>query len=81
MKLKKMSVKAPGAEGDAPMAGGPAIADRFRLDPVEKGSQKSSGTTDKKQAMAALIVGCIALVISIVLAVTIFKHWDYLMKA
>ena len=71
-----MTVKAPGPEG----AGGAAIADRFKLDPVDTAANRA-GTVSKKSAMTALIFGLIALGITVALTLTIYKHWEYLMPA
>lgn len=71
-----MTVKPSGAEG----AGGAAIADRFKLDPVDANANRN-GTVSKKSAMTALIFGLIALAITITLTVTIYKHWEFLMPA
>ena len=71
-----MTVKAPGPEG----AGGAAIADRFKLDPVDPAASRA-GTVSKKSAMTALIFGLIALGITVALTLTIYKHWEYLMPA
>ena len=77
MKIKKpMTVKAQGAEG----AGGAAIADRFKLDPVDT-TAGSDATISKQSAMTALIFGLIALGITVALTLTIYKHWEYLMPA
>ena len=77
MKIKKpMTVKASGAEG----AGGAAIADRFKLEPVDNAASRA-GTVGKKSAMVALIFGLIALGITVALTLTIYKHWEYLMPA
>ena len=77
MKIKKpMTVKASGAEG----AGGAAIADRFKLEPVDSAASRA-GTVGKKSAMVALIFGLIALGITVALTLTIYKHWEYLMPA
>ena len=75
MKIKKpMTVKAQGAEG----AGGAAIADRFKLDPVDNSASRA-GTVSKKSATTALIFGLIALAVTIALTVTIYQHWNFLM--
>ena len=80
MKIKKpMTVKAPAGESST---GGAAIADRFKLDPVDNASsKKKAGTTGKKAAMVALIFGFIGLALAIALTLTIYKHWEYLMPA
>lgn len=79
MKIKKpKTIKAPmSAEG----AGGAAIADRFKLDPVASSDVSRTGTVSKKSAATALIFGLIALAVTITLTVTIYKHWEYLMPA
>ena len=69
-----MTVKAQGAEG----AGGAAIADRFKLDPVDPAASRA-GTVSKKSATTALIFGLIALAVTIALTVTIYQHWNFLM--
>ena len=75
MKIKKpKTVKAPGGEG----AGGAAIADRFKLEPVDTTAPKN-GYIGKKAAMTALVFGLIAFVITVTLTVTIYKHWEFLM--
>jgi len=75
MKIKKpMTVKAPGAE----TTGGAAIADRFKLDPVDNAANRA-GTVSKKSATTALIFGLIALAVTIALTATIYLHWDFLM--
>lgn len=77
MKIKKpKTIKAPSGEG----AGGAAIADRFKLEPVDSSAPRA-GYVGRKSAMTALIFGLIALVVTIVLTVTIYKHWEYLMPA
>ena len=79
MKIKKpMTVKAPASEG-APAGG--AIADRFKLEPIDNGAKSSGGTVGKKSAMAALVFGLVALAIAVTLTITIYKHWEYLMPA
>ena len=78
MKIKKpMTVKAPATEGAST---GGAIADRFKLEPIDNGA-KASGTVGKKSAMAALVFGLIALALTVTLTITIYKHWEYLMPA
>ena len=79
MKIKKpKTIKAPtGAEG----SGGAAIADRFKLDPVASTEASRTGTVNKKAAATALIFGLVALAVTATLAVTIYKHWEYLMPA
>ena len=77
MKIKKpMTVKASPAEG----TGGSAIADRFRLDPVDSGAA-SGGSVGKKSAAVALLFGLAALAVTVTLAVKISKHWESLMQA
>ena len=73
MKIKKPT-KAPGAL----TTGGAAIADRFKLDPVDKAASRA-GTVSKKSATTALIFGLIALAVTIALTVTIYQHWNFLM--
>ncbi|MBR1921600.1 MAG: hypothetical protein IJ829_06320 [Kiritimatiellae bacterium] len=75
MKIKKpMKVKAQGAEN----AGGAAIADRFRLDPVEPGAPRA-GYIGRKSALTALIFGLVALATTIALTIIIYQHWEFLM--
>ena len=76
MKIKKSIKKAPGQDN----AGGAAIADRFKLDPVDTAASRA-GTVSKKSAMTALIFGLVALGITVALTLTIYKHWEYLMPA
>ena len=74
MKIKKsMSAQAPVAGSNG------AIADRFRLDPIDTSAAK--GSTSKKAATYALIFGLIALAVAGVLTFTIYKHWEFLMPA
>ena len=73
MKIKKPT-KAPGAETTC----GAAIADRFKLDPVDNSASRA-GTVSKKSATTALIFGLIALAVTIALTVTIYQHWNFLM--
>ena len=75
MKIKKPKISTP-AGGEA-ASGGAAIADRFRLDPVSVPAN-NSGTVNRKAATAALVFGLVALVLTIVLTVTIYKHWEFL---
>lgn len=77
MKIKKPNSAASAADA-AP--GGAAIADRFRLDPVSA-KTANNGTVNRKAATTALVFGLIALAVTIVLAVTIYKHWEYLRGA
>ena len=75
MKIKKTKMmKTPASEG----AGGAAIADRFKLDPVDNSASRA-GTVSKKSATTALIFGLIALAVTIALTVTIYQHWNFLM--
>ena len=67
-------MKAPGAE----TTGGAAIADRFKLDPVDNAASRA-GTVSKKSATTALIFGLIALAVTIALTATIYQHWNFLM--
>ena len=77
MKIKKpMTIKTQSTES----SGGAAIADRFKLDPVDTTAARS-GYVSKKSAATALVFGLIALAITITLAVTIYKHWEFLMPA
>ena len=77
MKIKKpMTVKTQGTES----SGGAAIADRFKLDPVDTTASRS-GYVSKKSAGTALVFGLIALAITIALTWTIYKHWEFLMQA
>jgi hypothetical protein len=77
MKIKKpMTAKAPGAEG----TGGAAIADRFKLENVTA-KQNPNGTVGRKSAMFALVFGLAALAIIGTLTFTIYKHWEFLMRA
>ena len=77
MKIKKTKMmKTPASEG----AGGAAIADRFKLDPVDTPAPRN-GYISKKAATTALVFGLIAFVITVSLTVMIYKHWEFLMPA
>ncbi len=77
MKIKKpKAIKAPSAAG----TGGATIADRFKLENVEA-SAKRGGTVGRKSAMLALVFGLAALAVTVTLALTLYKHWEYLMQA
>ena len=77
MKIKKPKMmKTPASEG----AGGAAIADRFKLDPVDTTAPRN-GYISKKAATTALVFGLIAFVITVSLTVMIYKHWEFLMPA
>ena len=77
MKIKKTKMmKTPASEG----AGGAAIADRFKLDPVDTTAPRN-GYISKKAATTALVFGLIAFVITVSLTVLIYKHWEFLMPA
>lgn len=74
MKIKKpISAQAPGAGSNG------AVADRFRLDPIETPAAK--GATSKKAATYALVFGLIALAATAILTFTLYKHWEFLMPA
>ena len=78
MKIKKIkTIKAPGGEG----AGGAAIADRFKLEPVDTTAAPRNGYISKNAATCALVFGLIAFVITVSLTVMIYKHWEFLMPA
>ena len=73
MKIKKTKMmKTPASEG----AGGAAIADRFKLDPVDTTAAPRNGYISKNAATAA-----IAFVITVTLTVMIYKHWEFLRSA
>jgi hypothetical protein len=77
MKIKKTKpMKAPGGES----AGGAAIADRFKLEPVDTTAPRN-GYISKNAAMSALVFGLIAFVVTVTLTVMIYKHWEFLMPA
>ena len=77
MKIKKTKMmKTPASEG----AGGAAIADRFKLDPVDTTAPRN-GYISKNAATTALVFGLIALAVTITLTVMIYKHWEFLMPA
>lgn len=74
MKIKKTKMmKTPASEG----VGGAAIADRFKLDPVDTTAPRN-GYISKKAATTALVFGLIAFVITVTLTVMIYKHWEFL---
>ena len=60
--------------------GGAAIADRFKLEPVET-KKNSAGTVGKTSVTVAFIFGLVAFVVSGLLTYTIWKHWEFLMPA
>ena len=75
MKIKKpMTIKAPGGEG-----GGATIADRFRLDAVQKDAAPKGATVGKTSAACAFSAGLLALLLAGGLAGLLYKHWEYLM--
>ncbi len=77
MKIKKTKpMKTPGGEG----AGGAAIADRFKLEPVDTTAPRN-GYISKNAATTALVFGLIAFVVTVTLTVMIYKHWEFLMPA
>ena len=73
-------MKAPGA-GAA--TGGAAIAERFRLDNIEAevANKNQRGGVGKGAAGVALTVGIVALAISAILLLVLYKHWEFLMPA
>ena len=74
MKIKKTKMmKTPASEG----AGGAAIADRFKLEPVDTTAPRH-GYISKSAATTALVFGLIAFVITVTLTVRIYKHWEFL---
>ena len=78
MKIKKTKpMKVPGGEG----SGGAAIADRFKLEPVDTAAAPRNGYISKTAATAALVCGLIALAVTVTLTVMIYKHWEFLMPA
>ena len=78
MKIKKTKpMKVAGGEG----AGGAAIANRFKLDPVATTAAPRNGYISKNAAMSALVFGLIAFVVTVTLTVMIYKHWEFLMPA
>ena len=75
MKIKKAkNIKVPAESGGA------AIADRFRLDPVNN-SAPVAGTVSRRAAMWAFIAGLISLAVVGILTFILYKHWEYLMPA
>ena len=78
MKIKKTKImKTPASEG----VGGAAIADRFKLDPVDTTAAPLNGYISKNAATTARVVGLIALAVTVTLTVMIYKHWEFLMSA
>lgn len=61
-----------------PTSGGPAVADRFKLDVPQK---KAVPTVSKTMAMAGLIGGLVALALIGILTHTIYQHWEFLKGA
>ena len=77
MKIKKTKpMKAPGGES----AGGAAIADRFKLEPIDTTAPRN-GYISKNAATTALIFGLIAFAVTVTLTFMIWKHWEFLMPA
>lgn len=74
MKIKK-SVKTPGN------AGGAAINDRLRLDPVAPKNVSAAGTVNRKAATIAFVAGVIALVLVGILTYVLYDHWEFLKGA
>ena len=70
------AASAPAAAPAALAAGGATIADRFKLDVPE--AAHKGGSTSKKMATIALIVGLVALTVAGVLTFVLYQHWDYL---
>ena len=78
MKIRKTKpMKVAGGEG----AGGAAIADRFKLDPVDTTAAPRNGCISKTAATTALVFGLIALAVTVTLTVMIYKHWEFLSQA
>ena len=78
MKIKKTKMmKTPASEG----VGGAAIADRFKLDPVDTTAAPRNGYISKNAATTALVFGLVALAVTVTLTVMIIKHWDFLRLA
>jgi hypothetical protein len=78
MKIKKTkTMKVHGGEG----AGGAAIADRFKLDPVDTTAAPRNGYISKNAATTALVFGLMALAVTVTLTVMIYKHWEFLVPA
>lgn len=76
MKIKKSkSAAAPAG------AGGAAIADRFKLDPVASGPAYKGPTVGKTASLCAVIAGIISFGLVGALTFVIYKHWEYLMPA
>lgn len=74
MKIKKpMTVKAPGPEGGA------TIADRFRLDTVQKDAAPKGAAVGRTAAACAFSAGLLGLLLAAGLAGLLYKHWEYLM--
>lgn len=73
MKIKKPMKKPAGGEG----AAGTAIADRFKLEPVDTTAPRH-GYISKSAATTALVFGLIAFAITVTLTVMIYKHWEFL---
>lgn len=59
-------------------AGGATIADRFKLDMPDPNAKKAGAG---KGTLCAVIVGVIALVVSGLLAFTLYSHWEFLQGA
>lgn len=68
-----------------PTSGGPAVADRFKLDVPAKGAKAApsapQATVNKTMAMVGLIGGVIALILIGLTTHTIYQHWEFLKGA
>ena len=72
-----MTVKAPVHV----QAGGPAIADRLRIDaPAAGGAHAKNGTVSKKAATCAFVAGFAGLVVAGFLAYLLYDHWQFLLR-
>ena len=82
MTIKKLKPVKPAETAPAmPVAtGGATIADRFKLD-LPDPNATAARMVGKKAAMAALIVGLVALGLAGLLTFPLYSHWEFLKGA
>lgn len=81
MKIKKPLPSGGADTPAAPSAGGAAIADRFKLEPIDGGAKKSGGTIGKTEVLIGLVGAVLALAVAGMLVYTLYTHWEALMRA
>lgn len=82
MKIKKPLPSGGATTPAAPTsAGGAAIADRFKLEPIENTPKKGGGTIGKTEVVIGLVGAVLALAVAGMLVYTLYTHWEALMRA